>query len=117
MLSCRGPITSDGAAQMARMRAGGAVAGKPVAGKQVPRLMPKPPHLRRTGFGGQAGLSGAADPRKKHAPRLDKSKARPLPRDAGGKLDAHALVDGALYKDRQIRIEPDGIHLVPPSEQ
>ena len=52
------------AAQMARMRAGGAVAGK-----QVPRLMPKPPHLRRTGFGGQAGLSGAADPRKKHAPR------------------------------------------------
>ena len=57
------------AAQMARMRAGGAVAGKRVAGKQVPRLMPKPPHLRRTGFGGQAGLSGAADPRKKHAPR------------------------------------------------
>jgi predicted RNA-binding protein (virulence factor B family) len=24
---------------------------------------------------------------------------------------------GALYKDRQIRIEADGIHLVPPSEQ
>ena len=54
------------------------LARRSAPGKQVPRLMPKPPRLRRTGFGGQAGLSGAADPRKKHAPRKDKSKARPL---------------------------------------